>query len=356
MRILHLAPTGNWAGTEEMVCRLANDMGGDHEVGVLMAEGEHIDRAQMRERFDPRVGLVVASEGLSPGEQMRVVLDQLGRPDVVHAHLRPGLAHAWHLRRLAPVIGHLHVRYFSAQFWWTDAVVCVSPWQAHDIPASFTGDVFLIPNSIEPFETAGDDEVAAFRHRLGVGGDNGTVYGSVGRLSPEKGFDVLVKAFRNGFSPDDHLVIVGQGPDEDHLRRLAGDDPRIHLPGYVPRARRLLPAFDVYVSASRLDSFGLSVLEAMSVGLPIAATTARGPADLLQDQPAVLVPADDEEALRSAMTTVAGLPRPVSYDLGRYSHTACADHLAAMYERVTTHTGSPTCLRRPRSVPRRWSA
>lgn len=343
MRVLHIAPTGNWAGTEEMVCRLANDTAAQHDVTVMMEPGENASIEQIRSRFQPNVRVIIADTDATPAERMRVVLDEGGVPDIVHAHLRPGLAHAWHLRNLAPVIGHLHVRFFSAQFWWVDAVVCVSPWQARDIPAWFQGEVFLVPNSLAPFEPAGFSEAAAFRDRIGAS-QTSVVYGSIGRLAAEKGFDLLIKAFRSGFGDDDRLVIVGNGPAADQLHALADGDQRIHFAGYVPSARRLLTAFDVYVSASRLDSFGLSILEAMSVGLPIVSTRARGPADLLHGQPAQLVPVEDIPALRSAMASAITPQKTLRYDLDRYQHDRCAADMHDVYTCLLDPTAPvPAC-------------
>lgn len=327
-----------------MVCRIANDTASDHDVTVMMEPGEYISEEQIRGRFDSGVNVIIADADATPAERMKLILDETGAPNIVHAHLRPGLAHAWHLRNLAPVVGHLHVRFFSAQMWWVDAVVCVSPWQARDIPAWYTGDVFLVPNSLAPFEPAGDSEIRAFRESIGATSAS-TVYGSIGRLAAEKGFDLLIKAFRSGFGTDDRLVIIGDGPEGEHLHALAADDSRIHLPGYLPRARRLLTAFDVYVSASRLDSFGLSILEAMSMGLPIVSTRARGPADLLDGQPAQLVSAEDVPALSSAMAAVRAPQPHRSYRLDRYQHQRCATEMLEAYAHLLAPASPPPACR-----------
>lgn len=352
VKVIHLAPTGNWAGTEEMVCRMANELSESHDVGVVMTEGENVDEQMIRSRFDPTVRVLIPQVDTTPGERAAQIVEEFGVPDLIHAHLRPGVEQAWPLRDLAPVIGHLHVRYFSSQFWWVDAVICVSDWQSHDVPANFTGPVFMIPNSIEEFESASSTELREFRRRIDANPQS-VIFGAVGRLSTEKGFDTLVRAFRSALGEHDRLVIAGDGSTREALDELSTVDRRIHLLGYVPRARRLLSGLDVYVSSSRLDSFGLSVLEAMSIGLRIVSTDARGPNDLLSMQPAVIVPTDDEPALAAAMEeaarqVLAGDAAPI-YDLAAYNHRTCAQNLAGAYDFLLDGGVAPTCLVRDRS-------
>lgn len=354
MKILHLAPTGNWAGTEEMVCRMANESAREHEVAVAMLAGPNIDADTIRERFSPSVTTILVDPERSTGEGAADVIARVGRPDVIHAHLRPGVNLAWPLRDLAPVIGHLHVRFFSSQMWWVDAVVCVSEWQTLDIPSSYPGAVYRVPNSVATGRRDESNSDSDSLRKLLSLDDGSVVFGSIGRVSPEKGFDSLVSAFRQMAAPQDRLVIIGDGVDSEGLATLADGDRRIFLLGYVPQASRLLPAMDIYVSPSRLDSFGLSVLEAMAAGLPVVATAARGPADLLTDQPARVTPIDDIAAIARAMSetrddVLAG-HRRVSYRLNAYEPQVCAAQLADVYEHVVGRSAAPLCMVRPPSA------
>lgn len=337
MRLLFAAPTGNWAGTEEMVLRMATTSARSCDVCVVLAAGPNVSEHEIRSKFPPGVSVIVKGQQESLGEVAARTITTWGSPDIVHAHLRPGLNLAWRFRDLCPVIGHLHVRYFAAQFWWVDAVVCVSPWQTRDIPADFRGAVYLVPNSIGPPPERDADlvnAVGALLHRV----PESVVFGGIGRLSPEKGFDVLIRGFRIAARAADRLILVGNGSEEEALRELAGDDTRILMPGYVPDARQILELIDVYASPSRLDSFGLSILEAMVAGKHVVSTAARGPADLLKQQPAIITPIDDiptfADALSSAAEAVrAGEPSP-DYDLSSYDADRCAAALDDVYSHV----------------------
>lgn len=123
---------------------------------------------------------------------------------------------------------------------------------------------------------------------------------SVGRLSPEKGVDVLVEAVR-GLPVE--LEIAGAGPEEARLRTLAGDN--VVFLGWV--ARDALPDLyanaDVAVMPSRSEPWGLVLNEAALAGLPLVSTTAAGAAwDLIEDGVnGFRVPAGDVHALRAAL-------------------------------------------------------
>jgi glycosyltransferase involved in cell wall biosynthesis len=126
---------------------------------------------------------------------------------------------------------------------------------------------------------------------------------AVGRLAPEKGFDVLLEA-TDGLPVE--VVIAGAGPEESRLRRLAG--PNVTFLGNIERdaLRSLYGSADVAVVPSRSDPWGMVLNEAALAGLPLISTTAPGGAHELVE-PGVngfLVPPDDVPALRQAIVRV----------------------------------------------------
>lgn len=92
------------------------------------------------------------------------------------------------------------------------------------------------------------------------------VIGAIGRLDRQKGFDVLVKAFRKTTSPDITLRIYGEGDEEAHLRDLAAGDPRIHFCGFVEDPIDAMRAVDVVAMPSRWEAYGLVAIEALAAG------------------------------------------------------------------------------------------
>jgi glycosyltransferase involved in cell wall biosynthesis len=129
----------------------------------------------------------------------------------------------------------------------------------------------------------------------------------VGRLSQEKGADVLVRAFRG---VPGRLVLAGQGPQEQQVRSLADD--RVEFLGHVERENlpELYARADCLVLPSRSEAWGMVLNEGAAAGLPLVATEAAGGGyDLIE--PGVngyRVPVDDEDSLANALRAVAADP------------------------------------------------
>jgi len=101
----------------------------------------------------------------------------------------------------------------------------------------------------------------------------------VGRLIRAKGFDRAIDALSSDAARDVHLAIVGGGGELASLERRAREarvSERVHFVGATDRPERFYAAADFYLMTSRYESFGQSIIEAMSAGLPVLAYRATG--------------------------------------------------------------------------------
>ena len=135
---------------------------------------------------------------------------------------------------------------------------------------------------------------------------------SVGHLVPQKGFDVLLRALALCHARGDrmHLSIVGKGYEEDSLRAIVrelGLDAAVAWLGAPERASmpEIYRAADAFVLASRHESFGVVVIEALASGLPVVATRCGGPEEIVTPEVGELAPTDDPAALADAMSRLA---------------------------------------------------
>ncbi|MBN9886208.1 glycosyltransferase [Salipiger abyssi] len=102
------------------------------------------------------------------------------------------------------------------------------------------------------------------------------VIGAIGRLHGQKGFDVLIRAFRDLPRDDIELHIFGTGPEEQALRALAAEDPRIRFFGHADTPEAAMQAVDIVAMPSRWEAFGLVALEARAAGRPVICTKLDG--------------------------------------------------------------------------------
>ncbi len=241
------------------------------------------------------------------------------------------------------------------------ATVAVSPTVADrlkrwGVPAP---RIEVVPNGID-LDRFRFDPVQRLRTRRRLGLPEGAyVVGGVGRLTPAKRFDVLVRALSR-LPSDCWLLLVGGGPEEHVLRRTAreaGVADRVLLTGerpYVPDGSpgpdlpSLTAAMDVLASPSPEEAFGLAVVEGLASGLPVLYASCPAIEDLpSRDAPgARRVTGGAEEFARALAEVRAGAgpgpgPRTVPEAARHYCVTRSAARLMDVYAATLTHPLSP---------------
>jgi glycosyltransferase involved in cell wall biosynthesis len=186
-----------------------------------------------------------------------------------------------------------------------DRVVCVSEGQAAKVRrAGVRPDrVLVIRNAIrvdrfpEPDHLPGEPLWELFAE------PPDRIVGAAGRLSPEKGFDVLVEAARKvvAMNPAVGFILFGEGPLHDALEVQideAGLEGRFILAGFRPDLDQLVPRLDLMVLSSHTEGLPNVVLEALAASVPVVATAVGGTPEVIEDGVhGYLVPPGDAEAL-----------------------------------------------------------
>jgi len=330
LRILHVTAPAQVGGLERVVEALAaghRRAGYAVHVAVVLDEGEtDHPLAQALRRAAVEVE-VLAPPARGYRRERAAIAALCGRlhPDVVHTHgARPDVVDGGVPRGLGiPVVSTVHG--FTGGGWKNRlyerlmirayrrfaAVVAVSRPIVERLTRAgvAAARVHLVRNA-----WAGNDGGApvapnAARAALGLPGD-GPRIGWIGRLSPEKGPDIMVDALAHLVAPV-HLSMIGEGSDAASLRSRAvgaGIGDRVTWHGNVPDAGTLLPAFDVFVLSSRTEGTPIVLLEAMAAGVPIVATAVGGVPDVVSGGEAVLVPGEDPQALAKAIDAVLSDP------------------------------------------------
>jgi glycosyltransferase involved in cell wall biosynthesis len=164
---------------------------------------------------------------------------------------------------------------------------------------------------------------------------------AVGRLTPQKGIDVAVRAL--AALPDDTvLVVLGEGQERvrlEHLARTLGVEGRVFLQGRVPDVAAWLERATLVVHPARWEGFGLGVLEAMLAGLPVVASDVSSlPELVVNGETGYLVRPNDPSAL--ARSVVQALETPSLGAAGRerarqaFSVDRMAAKTAELYARL----------------------
>lgn len=161
--------------------------------------------------------------------------------------------------------------------------------------------VVIVPNGVR-----GNSPGSALREATVVG---------VGRLTHQKGFDLLLQAFAAVADRHPHwrVAIAGTGPAEQELLEQAATleiADRVELRGWVQNPQLELEDAGIFVLSSRYEGFPNALLEALAAGAPaIAFDCPSGPADIVRDGiDGILVPPNDVDALAEALDRLMGNP------------------------------------------------
>jgi glycosyltransferase involved in cell wall biosynthesis len=263
--------------------------------------------------------------GRSPGPatvtetaRLRGIIQSL-RPDLVHLHsAKAGLAgrlalrsstrtvyqpHAWSFLAVEGLMRSLTLAWERWSVRWTDAVVCVSEAECRDaveLGLRLQDRVRVVPNGVdtERFLPRDRDEARA---RLGL--DEGPLAVCVGRLSRQKGQDVLLDAWSaiREAVPGARLALVGDGPEGDRLRERAGED--VLFAGISDDPRDWYAAATVVVIPSRWEGMALVTLEAAASERSVVMSDVAGAWEVVPPPAGEVVPVEDPGALAAAVST-----------------------------------------------------
>ncbi|MBY0233056.1 MAG: glycosyltransferase [Gemmataceae bacterium] len=196
-----------------------------------------------------------------------------------------------------------------------DRVVAVSEAQAAKVRRCGVKQekLFVIPNGIDPERYTDPDPHARTRMERYFKNAVSLVIGAAGRFSPEKGFDVLVKAAAMVADqcPEVGFAIFGDGPCRPALQaqiQALGCGGQVVLPGYRNDLDNFIPQLDLFVLASHTEGMPNVVLEACAAGVPVVATAVGGTPEVLGEDCGWLVPPGDPHALTAAIMDAIDCP------------------------------------------------
>jgi glycosyltransferase involved in cell wall biosynthesis len=266
----------------------------------------------------------------------------------------------WPMRLVTTVHGWVRHTRRTPLYYWIDrhclpryeSVICVSEdlrqcCLACGVPADRCA---LVENAIDTAEFSRRLSAAEARELLGVPPGRFAI-GAVGRLSAEKGFDVLIRSVAQLLKAglDVELLLAGEGEEMPRLRSLIaelGVEGRVRLLGYVSDTRELYEALDVFALSSYREGLPNVLLEAMALEVPVIATRIAGVPRLVRDgENGLLVEPGSVSALACALarlrddtTLRARLGRAACQTIeGRYSFRDRMARIVALYDRILNH-------------------
>lgn len=320
---ISLAGKGGLEKVVKNLCESLRERG--HRVNLIDGAGTEQEAGEFRSiRLDlPRLNSVglprVETVFKSLVSLLRIVRALLRlQPDVVNCHyplinglyfllLKPFFryrlvvsVHGSDLRRATS----LRCRALRWLFWGADVVTAVSKSLASDV-------LDLYPHAPIRVVYNGIDVAYWMRAKDQKTKRNKQVITVVGALRYAKGQDVLIRALPqiNQKFPRARLLLIGEGKKREEYMRLVQDlgvAERVLFAGELDRegVRDRLGETDVFVLPSRHEGFGIALVEAMAVGIPVVGTRVGGIPEVIGEKAGYLVPPDDEETLANTLISI----------------------------------------------------
>jgi glycosyltransferase involved in cell wall biosynthesis len=171
----------------------------------------------------------------------------------------------------------------------------------------------LIENGIDTTQYCRRESPREAKARLGIPAER-LVIGAIGRLSREKGFDLLIRATDRLLAKghDLELIIAGEGDHRERLAQLIAElarQDRVRLLGYHPDVNTLYEAMDVFALSSLREGLPNVVLEAMAMEVPVVATRVAGVPRLIQaEETGLLVELGSADSLADSLERLLSDP------------------------------------------------
>jgi glycosyltransferase involved in cell wall biosynthesis len=323
--VMHLFAPARFGGLESVVHALATgqlERGHSVSIVALLETGIAEPPVVANLREAGATVLTPTFPARSFRMQRRALLELLTRhrPQVLHSHgylpdvLSASISRRSQVCRITTVHGFAGGGWRNRTYEWMqrksyrrlDAVVAVSAKLAREL-----GEDGVPRNVIHPLPNAWSPPVMLLNRQqaqkaLGLSTGKFNV-AWIGRISQEKGLDVMIDALPELADLPVHLTVIGDGRQREVLENRAildGVDSRITWHGELPDASCVMPGFDLLVISSRTEGTPIVLLEAMNAGLPVVATAVGGIPDAISPTEGLLVSPESPSSLAIAIRGV----------------------------------------------------
>jgi glycosyltransferase involved in cell wall biosynthesis len=352
-RIIHLASGREWRGGQNQVLLLTQALAkASRDLKQIVVTGRGTPLAERLQTAGVPVRQVGWRIGLSPGALAGALAEARREPALFHAHD----GHALTLAGLAAsvsrspfVVTRRVVFPIRRTGFWVkaDRVIAISAavrrvLERDGIPSS---RIVTVHSGIN-VERVRTTQAGAIRAELGLP-DSTPLAVSVGALEDSKDHATLIEAAAalRSAQPELHWVIAGDGALrgrlEGQVARLGVRD-RVHLPGRLIEPLRLIATAEVFVMSSKEEGLGTSVLDAMALGVPIAATRGGGIPEMLNGGAGLLSEPGDAGALAASVNRLLSdselrdrVRQRATDRVAEFSDVAMANGVLSVYRSVT---------------------
>jgi len=270
IKIIHVLISKGFAGSEKYLCDLIDYQSNFFDVSVIILKKNLILKKDINKNVE-----IFQIIDFFKKIQITKIINKI-KPDIVHTHLS-NAAKCVSKSDKFKIVATAHMNFKKSILKNCDALIVSNSTQFKQATKNFKGALFksYLWTRLKPI-TKNKIEL---KKELKIPKKN-IIFGSIGRFHPQKGFDLILKKFKQESPKNSTLILIGNGHEEfnDKIKNYKN----IILLGHINNVSNYYNLFDVAVFASRWETFGFTLVEAMQFRLPIISSLHVGNKDWIK--------------------------------------------------------------------------
>jgi glycosyltransferase involved in cell wall biosynthesis len=321
--ILHVILSKGYAGSEKYVLDLVRYQNKDHKVFLVILKSNRIFKRYIDDKIKTfEIG------NFFKKYRVKNIIKKI-KPNIVHTHLGEA-AKSVNKSPDYKTISTMHINYRPDIYKNSDAIIVSNSSQFNQIKKNFNGKLFrsnlwvnLPKVSIVKSKLKKTLKVPA----------NNFIFGSIGRFHPQKGFDIIIKTFKDLKLKNYTLILIGNGHKE--FKNLEQKFNNFRVIGHVKNVSNYYNIFDAGIFMSRWETFGFSLVEAMKFRLPIISSKHIGNKDWIHKFNILKVDQGNKKQLKKHIKEIYKLKNSKKkYDLRIFDYKKNCEAITRIYRKI----------------------
>ena len=270
IKIMHILISKGFAGSEKYLCDLIDYQSKFFDVSVIILKRNMM----LKKNINKRVKTFQIIDFFKKIQITKII--NTNKPDIVHTHLS-NAAKCVNKSNRFKIIATAHMNFKNSILKNCDGLIVSNNTQFKEAAKIFKGTIFksYLWARLKPITKS----KLKLKKQLGIPKKN-MVFGSVGRFHLQKGFDLILKKFKDEAPNNSTLILIGNGHEK--FKKKIKNYKNIILLGHINNVSNYYNLFNVAVFASRWETFGFTLVEAMQFRLPIISSVHIGNKDWIK--------------------------------------------------------------------------
>ena len=270
IKIIHILISKGFAGSEKYLCDLIDYQSKFFDVSVIILK----KNIMLKKYINKSVKSFQIANFFKKIQITKII--NKSKPDIVHTHLS-NAAKCVNKSNKFKIIATAHMNFKYSILKNCDGLIVSNNTQFKEAAKNFNGTLlksylWVRLNPITKSKLKLKNELRIPKKNI--------VFGSIGRFHPQKGFDLILKKFKQEAPKGSTLLLIGNGHEK--FKKKIKNHKNIILLGHIDNVSNYYNLFDVGVFASRWETFGFTLVEAMHFQLPIISSVHIGNKDWIK--------------------------------------------------------------------------